>query len=78
MVIKMTAENEKNKQNNRANEPLPVSHEDVTILLPTLNEADAIGSLIDEIKSHGYNNILVVDGFSKDDTKKIAEEHGAR
>lgn len=74
----MTAENENSKKNNSVNEPLPVNRQDVTILLPTLNEAAAIGSLIDEIKSHGYNNVLVVDGFSKDDTKKIGEEHGAR
>lgn len=78
MVIEITAEKTDFKQNNNVKEPLPTNHQDVIILLPTLNEADAIGSLIDEIRSQGYNNILVVDGFSKDDTKKIAEEHGAR
>ena len=50
----------------------------VTIVLPTLNEADAIGKLIDEIKAAGYDKILVVDGYSTDGTRKIAEERGAR
>lgn len=53
------------------------NRDEVTIVLPTLNEAEAIGSLIDEIRSKGYSNILVVDGFSKDDTQEIAREHGA-
>jgi glycosyltransferase involved in cell wall biosynthesis len=50
----------------------------VTIVVPTLNEEEAIGPLIDDIKAHGYDKILVVDGYSKDQTKKIAEERGAR
>ncbi len=43
-----------------------------------MNEEEAIGPLIDEIKAHGYDKILVVDGYSKDSTRKIAEERGAR
>ena len=50
----------------------------VTIVLPTLNEVDAIGKLIDEIKAAGYDKIIVVDGYSSDGTRKIAEERGAR
>lgn len=50
----------------------------MTIVLPTLNEAESIGKLIDEIKASGYDKILVVDGYSKDATRKIAEERGAR
>jgi dolichol-phosphate hexosyltransferase len=66
------------KQNSSLHSSLQLSKDNVTILLPTLNEADAIGSLIDEIQSYGYTKILVVDGFSKDGTGKIAEGHGAK
>jgi len=51
--------------------------DDVTVLIPTLNEEEAIGGVIQELKSHGYRNILVVDGYSKDRTVEIARENGA-
>ena len=44
----------------------------VTIVVATLNEEQAIGPLIEEIKAAGYNKILVVDGYSKDMTVEIA------
>lgn len=44
----------------------------VTVVVATLNEEDAIGPLIDEIRSAGYEKILVVDGYSKDRTVEIA------
>ena len=50
----------------------------VTIVVPTLNEAEAIGKVIDEIRECGFKKILVVDGYSTDDTVKIAEEKGAK
>ena len=49
----------------------------VTILVATLNEEQAIGPLIDEIKMAGYSKILVVDGYSKDMTVEIARAKGA-
>ena len=49
----------------------------VTIVVATLNEEQAIGPLIDEIKAAGYSNILVVDGYSKDMTVEIARAKGA-
>ncbi|MFQ6054394.1 MAG: S-layer glycoprotein N-glycosyltransferase AglJ, partial [Methanosarcinales archaeon] len=52
--------------------------DDVCILIPTLNEGQTIGTLIKEFKSLGYNNILVIDGHSKDNTVKIARNAGAR
>ena len=62
--------------------PLPANQnslkDQVTIVVPTLNEAECIGKLVDEISAAGYNEILVVDGYSKDDTSRIAEEHGAK
>jgi len=52
--------------------------EHITIVIPTLNEEKAIGTVIDEIKQCGFNNILVVDGHSTDNTVKIAREKGAK
>ena len=55
-----------------------ISFEDLTIVIPTLNEAEAIGKLIEEIKGEGYRNILVVDGYSSDGTPEIAKQLGAK
>lgn len=54
-----------------------VSKEDVTIVLPTLNEEKGVTLLVDELRSLGYHNILVVDGYSTDETALIAGEKGA-
>ena len=40
----------------------------VTIVIPTLNEQEAIGKVLDELFSIGLKNILVVDGYSSDHT----------
>jgi glycosyltransferase involved in cell wall biosynthesis len=50
----------------------------VTVVIPTLNEEEAIGLLIDEIKEAGYRRVLVVDGYSKDKTVMIASDKGAK
>jgi len=47
-------------------------------VLPTLNEEKGITLLIDELVSLGYHNILVVDGYSTDETALIAGGKGAR
>ena len=44
--------------------------------MPTLNEEGAIGMVLDELFSNGYRHILVVDGYSKDNTVQIAESKG--
>ena len=49
----------------------------VTIVVATLNEEQAMGPLIDEIRVAGYNKTLVVDGYSKDMTVEIARAKGA-
>ncbi len=51
---------------------------DVCVLLPTLNEAETIGEVIDGFRAEGFENILVMDGDSDDGTQAIAKEHGAR
>lgn len=55
-----------------------MSHEDVCILIPTLNEAGSIGKVIAEFRDLGFSNILVIDGHSTDGTVGIAEAAGAR
>ncbi len=49
-----------------------------TIVIPTLNEEKAIGSVLDELFSHGIpkDRILVVDGGSTDKTVEIARSKG--
>lgn len=54
-----------------------MSKDDVTVVLPTLNEEEAIGQVICALKRSGYHNILVVDGYSADGTTKVAESNGA-
>ncbi|RLE47404.1 MAG: glycosyl transferase, partial [Candidatus Methanomethylicota archaeon] len=53
---------------------------DVTVVIPTLNEAEAIGRVIDEVLSVGVprENILVVDGGSTDGTVDIARSKGVK
>ena len=50
----------------------------MTVVIPTLNEMEAIGPLIHEIRSLGFNNILVADGYSSDMTVSEASKAGAR
>jgi len=50
----------------------------VTIVLPTLNESGAISQVIEEIKEEGYSNIIVMDGYSTDMTDRIAFGNGVK
>ncbi len=52
--------------------------EDVCVLIPTLNEAETIGEVIDGFREQGFSNVLVVDGDSEDGTRDVATDHGAR
>jgi len=47
------------------------------VLIPTLNEATTIGSVVDGFREAGFARVLVVDGRSDDDTVTVAREHGA-
>lgn len=52
----------------------------IAIVIPTLNEEEGIGLVMDGIGKalHHYNHtVLVVDGYSKDRTVEIAKERGA-
>jgi len=53
------------------------SFSNILLLIPTLNEEEAVGSLVVEAAKSGFTNILVVDGFSTDGTRKNAAAAGA-
>jgi len=55
-----------------------LSKDVITIVIPTLNEAEGIGRVIDELQEIGYKNIMVVDGYSSDGTPLIAIKKGVR
>src|SRR5208283_2977417 len=52
---------------------LPTAKDQVTIVIPVKNEELAISPVIDELFQEGYNNILIVDGYSADKTLQIIE-----
>lgn len=56
----------------------PPDYDDVSVLLPTLDEAETIGAVIEGFHEQGFSEILVVDGDSEDTTREIAAIHGAR
>jgi glycosyltransferase involved in cell wall biosynthesis len=49
----------------------------VSVVIPTLNEAESIGQVIDQLPK-GLLEVLIVDGASKDGTADIAKARGAR
>jgi dolichol-phosphate hexosyltransferase len=55
-----------------------IEKDKVCILIPTLNEAPTISGLIREFQSAGYSWIVVMDGNSRDTTRELATEAGAR
>jgi len=52
--------------------------DDVCVLIPTYNEAATIGSVVESFVDEGFDDVLVIDGGSEDDTREIAEDAGAR
>lgn len=53
-----------------------LTKDDVTVILPVLNEEEGVGVVIDEILQNGYRNILVIDGYSTDNTVQAAQRRG--
>lgn len=51
---------------------------DVCILIPTLNEEATIGSVVKGVKEEGFENVVVIDGGSTDNTRDVASAAGAR
>jgi cellulose synthase/poly-beta-1,6-N-acetylglucosamine synthase-like glycosyltransferase len=51
----------------------------ITVLIPTLNEAGAIGRTLERLQQlEPPIEVLVVDGFSSDHTGEIAQSYGAQ
>ncbi|PSQ45952.1 TIGR04182 family glycosyltransferase [Halobacteriales archaeon SW_7_68_16] len=55
-----------------------VPRDEVCVLIPTYNEAPTIGGIVTAFREDGFENVLVIDGHSTDDTMAIAREVGAR
>jgi dolichol-phosphate mannosyltransferase len=51
-----------------------IEKEDITIVVPTLNEEKAIELVLNDLVLGGYPNILVIDGNSIDDTVNIVKK----
>ena len=52
--------------------------QDVTVLVPTYNEEPTVGEIVADFLEQGYDDVLVIDGGSDDDTQRVADEAGAR
>jgi glycosyltransferase involved in cell wall biosynthesis len=50
----------------------------VSVVIPVLNEEEAIGAVIDSLRREGVDQIIIADGGSRDRTVVIAEARGAR
>jgi hypothetical protein len=50
----------------------------IGVVIPTLNEEKNIEDVLLDLKKHGYQNILVIDGLSKDKTTSIATRNGVK
>ena len=49
----------------------------LTVVIPTLNEGESIRQVLEETKNAGYAQVMVVDGYSSDNTVEIARAMGA-
>jgi dolichol-phosphate mannosyltransferase len=54
-----------------------VSTVKVTVVVPTREEEGLVGEIVDAVRPYG-DEVLVIDGHSKDRTREIAAAHGAR
>lgn len=50
----------------------------IWIVIPARNESQKIGEVIDKIKQEGYQDIIVVDDGSTDNTGEVARKSGAQ
>jgi glycosyltransferase involved in cell wall biosynthesis len=66
------------KENRLQSVPDEISKEEVTIVLPVLNEEKAVGPVIRELVSEGYHNLMLVDGYSTDATIENAKHLGVQ
>lgn len=55
-----------------------IDRDDITIVIPVLNEEQAIADVIESVKIEGFHRIIIVDGFSTDNTVSIASNNGVK
>ena len=56
---------------------MPRGENRMLVVIPALNEAECIGSVISEVRAHGAIDVLVVDDGSSDETAQVALLSGA-
>jgi rSAM/selenodomain-associated transferase 2 len=44
----------------------------IAVIVPVLNEAQGIAPLLDDLAAHGFDEVLIADGGSRDDTPTLA------
>jgi dolichol-phosphate mannosyltransferase len=57
---------------------LPIHKDDFTVVIPVLNEEEAIEMVLNNVKNAGYYNILVVDGHSTDNTVQVVLDNNIK
>ncbi len=62
----------------RFSQDRPDSVRGVTVVIPVLNEEEAIAAVLERIPRDLVGDIIVADGGSEDRTAEIASQHGAR
>ena len=66
------------EQDSKLNSYISAADKNITVVIPTLNEEEGIGKVLDELQSLGLNNIMIVDGYSTDRTVEIAKQFGVQ
>jgi len=56
---------------------MDLNREQICVLIPTLNEAPTIGTLVRDFRQLGYPHIMIMDANSSDGTRDIARKEGA-
>lgn len=58
--------------------PTEIPFENITIVIPALDEEEGIGTVVEQTKRAGFTNILVMDGGSRDNTVTVARSLGVK
>ena len=54
-----------------------IAKESCLVVIPALNESETVGLVVGALRRNGFDNVLVVDDCSSDDTVAVAENFGA-